>query len=155
RRKYEPCVRIMARAPARRLAAKAESLGEERTAMPQALLVDAVTDPGRDVPLDRNFERSEVLRALKQRLDRDQVVLVAVDQQHRRLALNLTCYGIGLGAVRQHEDAGIADDGGGWHSAAQADMQRHHGALAEADQGQRLRRQLSLRQFVVEKLVQR
>ena len=57
-----------------------------------------------------------------------------------------------LGLVRQHEDAGIADDGRGRYGAAQPDMQRHHGALREADQGQGLWRQLAARQLGVEKL---
>ncbi len=39
--------------------------------------------------------------------------------------------------------------------AAQARMQRHHGALAEADQRQRVGRQLPARQFGVEKFVER
>ena len=55
--------------------------------MAQALLVDAVADARRHVPLDRHLERGQRLRALEQRLHRDQIVLVAVDQQHRRLAL--------------------------------------------------------------------
>jgi hypothetical protein len=48
--------------------AQAESLGEERAAMAQAFLVDAVADALGQVPLDRHLERGQCLRALEQRL---------------------------------------------------------------------------------------
>ena len=63
--------------------AQAESLGEERAAMAQAFLVDAVTDALRQMPLDRHLEGGKRLRALEQRLRRDEVVLGTVNQQDR------------------------------------------------------------------------
>ena len=47
-----------------------------------------------------------------------------------------------FGAVGEHQQPGIADDRCRSDGAAQADMERHHGALAEADQRQRRWRQL-------------
>ena len=120
-----------------RSAHQAESLGQEFAAMTQAFLVDAVADAGRHVPFDRDLQCRKVLRALEQRLRRDQRILVAMHQQHRRAALDLALDRGGFGAFGQHEQPGIADDCGGWHRAAQPDMQRHHGALAEADQRER------------------
>ena len=60
----------------------------------------------------------------------------------------------GLGIVRQHEHARIADDGGGRRPRGAAHMQRHHGALAEADQRQRRRRQLAARELGVEETLE-
>src|SRR5262245_34470214 len=68
--------------------AQPESLGEEFAAVAEPLLVDAVADPGRHVPLGGNLQRRQILRALEQRLGRDQLVLVAMHQQHRRAALD-------------------------------------------------------------------
>src|SRR5258708_32123451 len=73
--------------PGLALPAQAESLGQELAAMAQALLVDAVADARRHVPFHRHFQRGQVLRALEQRLWRDQLVLVAMHQQHRRPGL--------------------------------------------------------------------
>ena len=59
--------------------------------------------PVRQVPFDRHVERRESLRALEQSLRRDEVVLVAMDQQDRRPRLDLARDRVGLGLVRQHE----------------------------------------------------
>ena len=48
--------------------------------MAEAFAVDAVADAGGQMPLDRHAERGEVLGRLKQRLRRNEVVLIAVDQ---------------------------------------------------------------------------
>ena len=63
--------------------------GQKLAALAQAFLVDAVADAGRDVPFGRYVERGQPLRGVEQRLHRDELVLVAVDQQHRRLAADL------------------------------------------------------------------
>ena len=60
---------------------------------------------------------------------RQHLVAVAMDQQHRRLVLQLRLQEFGAG---QH--AGEADDARELLLAPQSDMQRHHGALAEAHQ---------------------
>ena len=43
--------------------------------MAQAFLIDAVADAGGEVPFNRHFERCERIRRLKQRIDRDAVVV--------------------------------------------------------------------------------
>src|SRR5260221_4660044 len=61
-------------------AAQTESPGEEFAAMAQALLVDAVADARGHVPFHRHLQRRQVLRALQQRLRRDELVLIAMHQ---------------------------------------------------------------------------
>ena len=127
--------------------------GQKLAAVAQAFLVDAVADAGRDVPFDRHLQRGQPLRGVEQRLHRDELVLVAMDQQHRRPRLRISAANVvRVDVLRQHQHAGIADDRRRRHGAAQADMQRHHGALAEADQRQRRRRQLAAREFGVEEM---
>ena len=53
-------------------------------AMAQPFRVDAVTDAGGHVPFDRDAERGQALRRLEQRLRRNEIILVAMHQQHRR-----------------------------------------------------------------------
>ena len=60
---------------------------------------------------------------------RQHLVAVAMRQQHRRPRLDLVPE-----HVRPRQHAGEADDAGERLGAAQADMQRHHRALREADQ---------------------
>ncbi len=60
---------------------------------------------------------------------RQHVVAVAVQQQYRRARLDLRAERFGRG---QH--AGEADDAGELFGATQSNMQRHHGALGEAQQ---------------------
>ena len=76
---------------------------------------------------------------LEQRLRRDQVVAVAVDQQHRRPRFDFGREGFRIDVLGRDQQAGIADDRGRRDAPAQADMQRHHRPLAEADQRQRRR----------------
>ena len=52
--------------------------------MAQPFGVDAVPDTGRQVPFGRYAERGETLRGLKQGLRRNEIVLIAVHQEHRR-----------------------------------------------------------------------
>jgi hypothetical protein len=49
-------------------------------AMAQPFLVDAVADALREVPLDRDAERGETVPGMSERLRRDEIVLIAVDQ---------------------------------------------------------------------------
>ena len=58
-------------------------------------------------------------------------------QQHRRAARNLGRECVGIDILRHHQHARIADDGRRLNRAAQAHMQRHHGALAEAHERER------------------
>ena len=56
--------------------------------MAQPFGVDAVADPGENA-IRPKPERGKPWRCLEQRLRRDQIVLVAVDQQHRRARFDL------------------------------------------------------------------
>ena len=49
------------------------------------LAIDAVADAGRQVPFARHVGRREGLAGDEQRVERDEVVLVAMDQEDRRL----------------------------------------------------------------------
>ena len=60
------------------------------------------------------------MMALHAGLRRNEIVLRAVDEQNRGPRFDLAQDRVGLGLVRQHEDAGIADDGGWRHGAAQS-----------------------------------
>jgi beta-glucosidase-like glycosyl hydrolase len=58
-------------------------------AMTEPFLVDAMADSGGEVPLNRNIERSQTLRRLKQSLRRNEVVAIAMDQENGRAGFDL------------------------------------------------------------------
>ena len=70
----------------------------------------------------------------------------------RDLISAATACGVTSSGHDQH--AGIADDRGGRDRATQPDVQRHHRALAEADERERRRRQLAAGEFGVEELLE-
>ena len=76
--------------------AAAKLLCDKFAAVAQAFLVDAVADAGRNVPFRRHLQRGQPLRGMEYRLHRDELILVAVNQQHRRPAADLAgeCVGI-------------------------------------------------------------
>ena len=94
------------------------------------------------------------LRGLEQRLRWNEIVAVAVHQQDRRARLDLGRKFFGVDLRRQYQHAGIADDRRGRRRAAQPDVKRHHGALAEADERERRRRQLVARELGIEELIE-
>ena len=122
--------------------------------MAQALCVDTVADAGGEMPFDRHADRGEALRGLEQRLRRNEVVLVAMHQEHRRARFDLRSEGFDVVVRRQHQKARIADDRRRRHRAAQSHMQRHHRSLAEAHQRERRARQLVAEKLGVEKSLQ-
>ncbi len=73
--------------------------------MMQAASIDAMGRTDREMPLAGNFRLAEMLHRIEQRIDRDDLVTVAMHQQDRRLAL-----GIGLEMLRPDEMAGIGDN---------------------------------------------
>src|SRR6516165_19973 len=119
--------------------------------MTQALAIDAMADSGGEMPLNRNIERGQALRRLKQRLRWNEVVAVAMDEENRRAGFDLGGKFFGIDVGRQYQQSGIADDRHRGSRAAQSDMQRHHRALAEADQRQRGWRQLVPGELGIEK----
>src|SRR5262249_12231579 len=120
----------------------------------QALLVDAVADTLREMPLDRHAERREPARGLEQSLRRNEIVLIAMDEQHRRPRLDLGRELLRIGVGRHDQHSRITDHCERRWRAPEAMMQRHHGALAEADQRQRRRLQIAALELGVEKTLQ-
>src|SRR5499427_6267760 len=138
---------------ARAIAASArrrQAAGEKLAAVAQPVLIDAVADAVGYVPFDRDAERGEPAGGMEQRLRRDEIVAVAVHEQYRRARLDLgrELFRIGIGWERQQ--SGIADDRERRRRAAQPHMQRHHGALAEADERERRGRQIAALELGVE-----
>lgn len=86
-------------------------------------------NPGRDVPLNGDFGRREPLGRGENGSDRDEVVFVAMDQKHRRPLDRLSLQSSGVG-----QQAGIPQDPGEGPFTLRSDVERHHGALAEADE---------------------
>ena len=100
----------------------------------------------RQMPLHRAARRAQRRGRRQHGLDRDHLIGIAMGQKDGRAILPLR--------RRPGQKAGQADNGRRRHGAPQADMQRQHGALAEAHQNQPLRRQRQPRQFLVQKLLQ-
>src|SRR5438105_5308910 len=119
--------------------------------MAYPLLIDAVADAVRKMPFDGNAQCSETARGMKQRLRGNEVILVAVNEQHRRARFDLGGKFFHFGLGRPNKQAGIADDCKWRGCAAQSRMQSHHGALAEADQRERRGRQVAALEFGLEK----
>src|SRR5258708_27771154 len=62
---------------------------DEFAAMAQAFLVDAVADAGGDVPFRRHPEPRQPVGGMEQRLNRNELVAVAMQQQDRRARFDL------------------------------------------------------------------
>ena len=131
-----------------------EPAGEKLAAVAQAFLVDAVADAVRHVPLDRHAERGEPARGMEQRLRAESGRpgrRASSSTGGRDLISAASVFRVGVG--RHHQQSGIADDRERRRGAPQPHMQRHHGALAEADQRQRRGRKIAARELGVEKAV--
>ena len=116
---------------------------------PLRFRIDAVAEAGPHVPFDGDARARQRLPRHVQRLDRDQVVRLAVDEQHRRARLRLA------EVLRPRQQARVGDDAGGRRRAPQPHVQGHHAALAEAHQNEPVRRQAIARELGVEKAVER
>src|SRR5580704_13349176 len=106
------------------------------------------------MPLRRYAEIGQSLRRLKQRFRWNEFVLIAVYQEHRRARFDLGGKRVKLALRRHHQQARISDDCRRCDGAAQADMQSHHRALAEADERERLRWQPMTRQLGIDEALQ-
>ncbi len=123
--------------------------------MPQTAGVDAMRDAEREVPLHRDLGMAEVVRRGEEGVDGQNVVLVAMHQQDRRRAARGRA-GRGFAEVlRADQHAGIAQDRGRRPLAAKSDMQRHHGALAEADERQLALVEAGAGELAVEERIER
>src|SRR5262245_36064824 len=138
------------RAHARSSARRCQAAGEKLAAVAQSVLIDAVADAVGHVPFDRDAERGEPARGVEQRLRGDEIVAVAVDEQHRRTRLDLGRELLRIDVGRDRQQSGIADDCERHRRAAQPYMQRHHRALAEADERERRGREIAALELGVE-----
>ena len=94
------------------LFAGSKALGEEFAALPETLRVDPVPDSRRDVPLRGDIKCGERLRGVKQSLHGNELIRIAMNQQHRRSATNLGCERVHVDVLWHDEHARIADDSG-------------------------------------------
>ena len=87
--------------------AQPECRAQELARRLQALGIDAVAEPWPDMPLDRNAGGGERHPGVMDRLDGDDIVAGAVDQEHGRLAFDF-----GGETRRAREVPGKPHDGG-------------------------------------------
>src|SRR5690348_10292899 len=91
-----------------------------------------MSDVARDVPFNVNSERGKALASQKKRLHWNKIVALAVHQKDRRMCADLAGDCRRSTVLGQHENPRIADNGRRRLGATQANVQRHHGSLAEA-----------------------
>src|SRR6202167_3331801 len=106
------------------------------------------------MPLHRYPELRQSLRRLKQRFRRNEISLVPVPKERGRPRLELGGKRVRLALRRHDQQPRISDDCRRCDGAAQADMQSHHRALAEADERERLRWQPMTRQLGIDEALQ-
>ncbi len=128
------------------ISASGKNTGEEFAAELEAGAVDAVAEPLPGVPAYRDVVTAEHLDGGAEGGEGHHRVGVAVGEQHGRPRADFT--GQGLGPDQRPR---IADHGGAGRFAAQSDIQRHHGALAETDQGKPIIGQGEAFQTLIEK----
>src|SRR5436190_2815872 len=87
-----------------------ETAGEEFPALAQSFLVDPVADALRQMPLDGHAEGAKTARGMKQRLRRNEVVAIPVDQQDWRTRLDLGRNILRSRLRRLRQQPGIADN---------------------------------------------
>lgn len=109
----------------------AESVDQETRAGLQGVGGDAVADAGAGVPLHRHLVFGQRGDGMLQAGVGHHGIGIAVGEQHGRAADDL-----GGKALLVDQHAGITDHTRHGLRPAQGDMDRHHGALAEADQGE-------------------
>src|SRR3984957_848833 len=132
-----------------------EAFGDEQAAVAQAAGVDAVADANRQMPLVGNIGLGEFFRRDEQGFQRNDGILIAMHEQYRRAGPAGVARGGFAEMFGADQYAGIADDRGRRALAAQAHMQRHHRALAEADQREARFVEAEAREFRIEKDVER
>ena len=129
-------------------------MDEKEPALTQGFPIDAVADTRREVPLAGHLGRRERLRRQEQGVDRNHVVLVAVNEQDRRLGRHLAPEAVRPLSLLQHDHAREADDRGRRPSPSQSDMEGHHRALAEPDESQPGCRKIEARELCLEEAVE-
>ena len=106
-----------------------EALSKEFATLAEAFLINSVTDSRRYVPFHRDLKRSQTLRCMKQCLNRNELILIAVHQQHGWPTSNfggesrgspLSLASRAFRSSRRLPPAPLTDE---------ADVKRHHGPL--------------------------
>jgi hypothetical protein len=131
-------------------AATIESPHEEPPRQVEPVAVDAVGEAGTDMPLQGNVQTAESIPSLPERLDRNDVVAVAVDQKDGRTGDNVPSQVLGAG-----KKAGKAHNPRYRARTAKPNVKRHHRALAKANKRKRLVRKAKPSKFAVQKRVKR
>lgn len=116
--------------------------------MPKPGWIDAVPYAERKVPLAGDAGVAEGIGGSEQGVEWDHLIGVTVDEQDRRSSHCLSKF------VLADQQPGIAEDRRRRGRPSQADMQRHHGTLAEADQRKATVVEAKAVQFVIQKGVE-
>lgn len=131
-------------------AAAVEDAAQERPREIEAVIVDAVRQTSADMPLQGNVEAAQDTAGLAQRLDGNDVVAVAVNQENGGARSDVG--GQVLGAGHQ---AGKAHNASNRPGAAKPHVKRHHRALTKADKRKRLVLKAKARKLLVQKRIKR
>jgi hypothetical protein len=131
-------------------AATVESPQEEVPRQAEPVAVDTVGKAGTDVPLQRDVKPAEDIPSLPERLDRNDVVAVTVDQKDGGTGNNVAAQVLGTG-----EKTRKADNRRHRARSAKPHVKRHHRALAKANKRKRIVRKAKGRKFAVQKRVKR
>ena len=112
--------------------------------------VDLMAQAGNGYALTDDTRRRKHLYRRHHAVERRQRVLLAMNEHDRRLRYNFV-----VQFICADEAAGIAEHGGRRDGAAEAQMQCHHRALAEADKRKAFGPEIVCREFGVEKCLER
>lgn len=129
-------------------AATVESRHEEPPRQVEPIGVDAVRQAGADMPLQGDVQPAENSPSLPERLDRNDVVAIAVNQENGRAGDNVASQ-----IVRPGKKARKANDRRHRARTAKPHVKRHHRALAKANKRKRLVRKAKLGKPLVKKRI--
>lgn len=135
-------------APLFATAATVENLGEESPGKVQPVTIDPVGQAGAHMPLDGHVDAAQGVARLVKRLDRNDVVAVAVGKQDGRAR-----HDVGRKMLRTGDKPRKAHNARHRTRAARAYVKRHHGALTKAHKRKRIVRKAVSRKLIVQKRV--
>lgn len=125
-----------------------ESATEKAPGQIQAIAIDAVRQTSADMPLNGNAGGPQNTAGLAERLDGNDVVAIAVNEQDGGLGRNVSGQMLGAG-----EEAGKTDNAGDGPRAAKTHVKRHHGALAKPNKRKRTVRKAKRSKLVIQKRI--
>jgi hypothetical protein len=129
-------------------AATVQHVGQEAPRQVEPVPVDAMRQPGADMPLDGHADRSQQVAGLVERVDGNDVVAVPVSEQDGRARDDLGGKVLGTGnKPRKAHNARHRP------RAAKAHVKRHHGALAKAHKRKRIVRKAKGGKLIVQKRI--